>query len=113
MPRVPRDVEQGGSCWAKCWRREEKKKRSEKHSVPCPGLGVPTRKTECALPSPARHKGHNIFSTLSLCIFYSVACLFASNSPPHSTATLCHTAKCLFSDLQIRCRDEGQFSMMK
>lgn len=89
-PRVPRDVVHGWSCHAKCWRGEREKK-TEYHSVPRPGFGVPTLKKNGTLRLPTGHKGHNIFSTLSLCIFYSASCLFASSSlQPHPSAVYCH-----------------------
>lgn len=75
------------------------------------------KKQNGTLCFPTRHKGPNIFSTLPLYIFYSARCLFASSlcslTMAHTTATLRHDAKCLFPDLQICCRDEGQFGRVK
>lgn len=88
------------SCSSRCSARmrllckileERQKKRTKYHSVPRPGFGVPTLKKNGRVRLPTRHKGHNIFSTLSLCIFYSAPCLLASSSlQPHPSAEYCH-----------------------
>lgn len=114
------------SCSSRCtkamsWRGvgvgEKKIKIKKKYFVPHSGFWVPTLKKNAALCLPTRHKGHNIFSTLSLCFFYSARCLFPSSlcrlATVHIIAILCRNTKCLFPDLYICCRDEGQFGRIK
>lgn len=97
-PHVPQNVVQRWNC---CVRKKKKKKNTLFSVLVSEFLFQKKKKKKyTAFCLPTRHKGHNIFSMLSLYIFYSACCLFTSSL---CSLTTLHITASRYATIQNAC----------